>query len=247
MDRWLRLSEKAFPATEFGSDPCCAEAWVGPIPGLFTDQDLDAFRSATEDDARTFERLVEHPLHRHIVKLVVLATRHVPEWLVHSLLRAACLTVNPSFNRHFVAPCLLRFGRRRVVSELIEIARRGSDQLKIGATNALYWGAIAREDEMWPDAQRYEPFDGPPDEPVDDLLEQFAVWAVREFLINKALDVRRVLVHHIASASVRDTEQGGEAIDLARRHPDEFIRARLHYDLGESALIPALPHRGEAD
>ncbi len=56
-------------------------------------------------------------------------------------------------------------------------------------------------------------------------------------------DVRRSLVHHVASKRVRDTEVGRTAIEIARKHPDEYIRDPLASDLGESPLIPRLPER----
>lgn len=246
MDRWIELAEKAFPSAKFGPEPHRAEAWVGPIDGLFTNDDLDAFRSCTAEAAVEFVALLEHPLHRHLVKLLVFATRHVPEWLVDPMLLAAARTVDPSFNKHFVVPCVLLFGRRRVVGALDEIARTGSDPLKVGAANAIYWGSIGREELRWPDDRGHHPYEGPLDDPVHDLLERFKDWALGEFVENECLDVRRALVHYVSSSRLRATEIGRAAIEIARNHPDSFIRERLQYDSGESSSIPCMPHRGDA-
>ncbi len=54
-------------------------------------------------------------------------------------LLAGVHTRNPSFNKHFVFPCVLIHGRRRVVAELIDIAVRGGDAEKAGVGGALYW------------------------------------------------------------------------------------------------------------
>lgn len=209
------------------------------MPGLLTEEDHEAFRKCTEADAPNFWQLVEHPHHRHTVKLLVFATRDVPEWLVGPMLLAACQTTDPSFNRHFVAPCVLRFGRRRVVSELMRIAQGGSNRIKVGAANAMYWGAIKERESWWPPGARlHRSLEARPDESIDDLLGSFETWAVNEFLTTQSVELQRSLVHYISSERVRMCPEAKIAIEQARVHPDGYIRARLQVDLGESNLFP---------
>lgn len=193
----------------------------------------------------TLTKLLAHPLHRHLVKLLVFAAREVPAPLVRPLLEAAADTVNPSFNKHFVAPCCIVYGRRRVVAELVDIANQGNGARITGATNALYWGAIPREGHQWPDERGYVPYVGEPDEPVEDLIEEFDTWAASQFLEVDSLDLQRSLVSRITAAHLRETDLGQKAIVAAREHHDSYIRDRVCYDLGESKLIPCLPHHKE--
>lgn len=237
--RWPQLSEQLFPVARFG-DPERLEAVVS-VGSPFTPDDLTTFRACVPATERAMTELLAHRRHRHLVKLLVFASECVPEPLLRPLLLAGVHTRNPSFNKHFVFPCVLVHGRRRVVAELIDIAARGGDAEKAGVGGALYW-AVPRAHAYWPHHRGWEPYEGPPDEPVADMLAAFSVWAVRELLRNEDLDVRRALVRHIAAVRADEPELAQAAIAVVRAHPDQYLRERLAYDLGESTLIPCKPH-----
>lgn len=236
--RWLELSERLFPAGKY-ADPGRLEAVVS-VGDPFTPADLASFRACEPATAVAMTELLADRRHRHLVKLLVFASECVPEPLLRPLLLAGVHTRNPSFNKHFVFPCVLVHGRRRVVAELIDIAAGGGNAEKAGVGGALYW-AVPRAHAYWPHHAGWKPYDGPPDESVADLLAAFSVWAVRELLGNDDLDVRRALVHHVAAVRAEEPALARAAIAMVRAHPDRYLRERLAYDLGESTLIPCKP------
>lgn len=242
---WLELSERVFPVDRDNGDPRALECRVGPIDNVGTAEDLAAFRACEPPVALELAALLRHPRHRHFVKLLVFATEHVPDALFSEVVLAGVHTLNPSFNKHFIWPCTLVHGRRRVVAELIGICQSGSDLEKAGAARALYWGSAARERIYWPHHQHYTRYQGDPDAPVDDLLADFEEWALAEFIRNDDLDLRRALVSHVPAGLRRFPDLARSAIEIARSHPDPFIRDRLRADLGESPLLPCLPHPTE--
>lgn len=242
--RWLELSAQLFPVAEY-DDPEDLEAVIG-VEVPFAPGDLASFRACDASTERDLTELLAHRRHRHMVKLLVFASECVPEPLLRPLLLAGVHTRNPSYNKHFVFPCVLVHGRRRVVAELVDIAARGGDTEKAGVGGALYW-AVPRAHAYWPHHRRWQPYEGPPDEPVADLLAGFSVWAVRELLGNEDLDVRRALVHHIIAVRDDHPALAQAALAVVRAHPDAYLRERLAYDLGESRLIPCKPHPTATD
>ncbi len=73
----------------------------------------------------------------------------------------------------------------------------------------------------------------------------FEDWALREFIDNDDVDVRRAVLRHVVAAGKREPELSSRAIAIARTHPDAYIRQRIASDLGESHLLPCLPSRAE--
>ncbi|MDO9022286.1 MAG: hypothetical protein Q8S73_31505 [Deltaproteobacteria bacterium] len=173
------------------------------------------------------------------MKLLIFATKTVPEPLFEDTVRAGVLTSNVSFNKHFIFPCAILYGRRRVAESLLGIFMHGTDREKCGTSGAVYWCSIPRQEMYWPhDGGRER---GSADGSIDDLLQLFEDAALEEFLHNPALDVRRALVPWVVSAARRTPELGARAIAIAQEHVDEYIRQRVLCDLGESELIPCLP------
>ena len=244
IDRWTELAERALApvVAKFGAHVLSLENLLTPLEGIVDAHDLAEFRDCPPATAAALTALLADPRYRHVVKSLVSATRWVPEPLVRPMLVAAASTLNPSANQDFVVPCIETAGRRRVVTTLVDIAMTGSDWLKSGATNALYWAWSPGEGVGW----SYGDGTDPPSqliEPVEDVRMAFEDWALREFIDNVAVDVRRGLVHHIVSAAEREPVLSGQAIAIARTHPDAYIRQRIAIELGESRLIPCMPHR----
>lgn len=234
MDRWTTLAERLLaPAiARFGSDALVLECVELPAAGVVEATDLEELCRCTRATTQTLTKLLDDPRQRHAVHSLIVAARCVPDPLLRPMLLAAAQTLNPSTNRKFVEPCTLAFGRRRVVTTLIGIAANEPGGVKAGAVNALYWAWQARESLSWPGAEAtLAPF--PPDEPVEDLYARFVAWAVREFMVNGDLDVRRALVSTLIPARRYEPELAARAIATARADSDPYVRQRIAADLGE--------------
>jgi hypothetical protein len=101
---------------------------------------------------------------------------------------------------------------------------------------------MPRESVHWPHHQHFAPYRGLPDAPVDDLLGEFEELALQEFIRNDDTDVRRALVARVPAGLRRFPALAREAIEIARTSTDAFVRDRLRVDLGETDLIPCMPH-----
>lgn len=244
MDRWTTLADRLLaPATaRFGSNALVLEYLGLPAAGVVDATDLAELCRCTAATTQTLTTLLEDPRHRHAVHSLVVAARCVPDPLLRPMLLAAARTLNPSANRKFVEPCILAFGRRRVVSTLLSIAANESSGVRAGAVNALYWAWAARESLSWP-GEEAAPAPFPPDEPVEDLRAEFMAWAVREFVVSADLDVRRALASTLIPARRYEPELAERAIAMARGDSDPYVRQRIAADLGESRLLPCLPSR----
>jgi hypothetical protein len=246
IDRWTDLAERALAPViaRVCGDVYRLELTWPSIDGIVDAQALAEFRECAPPTAAALTALLADPRYRHVVKRVVEATRCVPEPLVRPMLIAAASTLNPSANQEFVLPCIEIAGRRLVVTTLVEIAMTGSDWLKAGATNALYWAWMPGEgvgwsftietldDGTWPSSLLTEP--------VEDVRMAFEDWALREFIDNVDVDVRRSVIRHIVAAGRRDPVLFARAVANARSSADTYIQQRIALELGESRLIPCL-------
>jgi hypothetical protein len=237
---WLTFSER-FLADHGLKTVASVECRVGPLEGLVPAPVLDAFRACGPGDAEALRTLLRHPLHRLLGKLLIFATETVPEPLFEDTVHAGVMTGNPSFNKHFIVPCAIVYGRRRVLRSLLDVFVQGTDREKYGVAGALYWCSFPREHMHWPHWKRRGAHGPAPDEPIDDLLRTFEDHALEEFVRNPALDVRRALVSALPGAARRAPTLGAQAIAIAREHPDDYVRRRVLCDLGESTLIPCKP------
>ena len=246
MDRWTAIGDRVLApvVARLGTDSRLLEFVTPQVDGIVDAGDLADVCRCAPPTAAALSALLADARYRHVVKGLVIAARSVPEPLLRPMLVAAARTLNPSCNQDFVFPCTLTFGRRRVVTTLLDIALTGSNSLKAGAVNALYWAWAPRQVLRWRPADP-APAPGPPDEPVEDLRQAFLTWAVREFIENTDVDVRRVLVPHVVSARDREPVLAERAVAIAKNHTDAYIRQRVASDLGESQLIPCLPNRTE--
>ena len=239
---WTALSEKLLAGeSRLGRDLECR---IGTVEHLVTQEHLADFRLCGPETVSELSSLLEDVSARHFVKMVVVTARDVPLPLVPALLLAGARTRNPSFNKHFTWPCVLCHGRRIVVRELLRIFRTGSPDERAGAAHGLYWGSMGRGSIYWPHDKFGRP-SGRPDEPVDDLLDEFASVVLSELLAEPDVAIQRVLVANLPKRTADNAELFDRVVERARGSADEYLRKRLAYQLGESELIPCLPERDE--
>lgn len=134
----------------------------------------------------------------------------LPEPFFGALLRAAVHDPDPSFNRQFVEPLRVAFGPRRTQEALLEVLRTGTNQERAGAARAWYWATL---------------------EMVEDVQVRWDRAALREFVVNEDIDVRRCLLPQLPLHPSRYPEElhplVAEAVHIARTHPDEYLRHRV--------------------
>ncbi|MGW4814067.1 hypothetical protein ACWEPB_20820 [Kitasatospora cineracea] len=150
------------------------------------------------------------------------------------LMAAAVYDSNPSFNRQFVEPALNAFGYQRVRSALLDYLRTGTDSERAGAARAWYWSALPlRLSEV-----RAEGSDAEGQPEADDkavLVREWHEAALREFVSNEHLDVRRCILPGLPlrpsayPAELHDLVEA--AVVIARSHPDEYIRHRVEHQV----------------
>lgn len=154
----------------------------------------------------------------------------VPKRLFDDMIRAGVYEEDPSFNRDFIEPCLLSYGRERVCDALLIYLQSGTDVEKAGAASALYW-------------TRYRTA---PVKIQKQICNQF-LWA---FVNNPDLQVRRTIIPQLVLTPwayprhLRPLVK--QAITIARSHADEYIRHRVEVQLGNpgGGLMP-IPKRGQ--
>ncbi|GAA2749946.1 hypothetical protein [Kitasatospora cinereorecta] len=149
------------------------------------------------------------------------------------LLRAAVHDPNPSFNRWFVEAALNAFGRGRVRSRLTDYLRTGTDPERAGAARAWYWTALPLDH---PHLRPTDPAgNGPEANNASVGVRDWNQAALREFVTNEHLDVRRCILPGLPlrpsayPAELHDLVE--EAIAVARSHPDDYLRHRVEHQV----------------
>ncbi len=152
----------------------------------------------------------------------------LPKRLFVPMLRAGILERDPSYNRLFIDPCVHGFGATRVCSALLKYLEHGSNEEKAGAASALFWAWRPK-----------------PGEDMSDLQGRVRDNLLREFVYNEDLEVRRRIIpqlnlepHHYPG-ELRPLVQ--RAIEIARAHPDRYIRHRVEIQLGATGPLMAIP------
>ncbi|MFE2074139.1 hypothetical protein [Streptomyces misionensis] len=79
----------------------------------------------------------------HAVRRPLLERAHLPEEFFAPLLAAAVYDPDPSFCRWFVEPAVYAFGRRRVMTALLDYLRTGTDAEQAGAKRAWYCAHVS--------------------------------------------------------------------------------------------------------
>jgi hypothetical protein len=159
----------------------------------------------------------------------VFAAQSLPKTLVNQMLHTGVLEKNPSFNRSFVEPCVKSVGAARVLSALLDFLRAGTDEEKAGAASALYW--VPRQSDS---------------ESNTDLRQQIRCKMLYEFVNNEDLEVRRRIIPMLTLDERKYSEDFkpfiAKAIEIARSHPDDYIRHRVEIQLGSSGPFMAIPN-----
>jgi hypothetical protein len=187
-------------------------------------EDVTWFRNALEDEQRKF-----------FVAFVLEEPRKVLETLYEPMMRAAIYERDPSKNRAFVLPCVATFGLCRVSGTLLEWFATGSDLEKAGAVQAMYHvGLISVPDHYWrqPDSNAVFKL-------VGDLWMRQRCLLLREFVNNPSVLVRQRIIPHLDLTNVLSYPEGfrpfvSQAIQIARTHPDSYIRHRVEIKMGSN-------------
>jgi hypothetical protein len=152
----------------------------------------------------------------------------VPKRLLASMLRAGVYERNPSFNRLFVEPCVRSYGARWVKEELLRYLESGTDPEKAGAASALYWSGG---------------YTGGAD--IDELRQRIRCQLLREFVGNENLHLRRRIIPMLCVEADQYPEElrplVSRAVEIARSHPDEYIRHRIEVQLGAGGPLLPIP------
>jgi hypothetical protein len=155
----------------------------------------------------------------------------VPGRLLGPMVRAAVMTRNPVAGRFLITPCVRSLGARRVLELLLRYMETGTDAEKAGAVSALYYA-----------------YDNPRDKEVDSLWEQARCWMLRELVANPDLQLRQRIIPMLQLEPDAYPEELRPlipvAIDLARSHPDAYIRHRVEVQLGAGGPLLAIPNTG---
>ncbi|MGR6975022.1 hypothetical protein ACU639_36465 [Streptomyces cynarae] len=108
----------------------------------------------------------------HAVRRPLLERAGLPEELFAPLMAAAVYDPDPSFCRWFVEPALYTFGRRRVMTALLDYLRSGTDAERAGAERAFYCAHLPLRADRSP---AYAP-DGRRDPALDEAHDVVGEW-----------------------------------------------------------------------
>jgi hypothetical protein len=174
-----------------------------------------------------------HRARRVVGKAVKEAAETTPEaspdeWF-EPLMRAAVHEPDPSFVRELVKPAMAAYGRRRVMHALIGHLDTGTPADIAGAARAWYWTQVPLS--IPPGADSPTPESVAEHESYSDLRERYRDTALRRFIAEDDLDVRRCILPGLAldpasyPADLHD--QVTEAVRIARTSSDDYLRHRV--------------------
>lgn len=215
-------------SAEYGSTRAAVRSGVKPSKPLEAPREaIDRMATLAPEDVESLIAILRDDNRKWFVAALVGYSKSLPDAMFSPLLDAGIDEVNPSFNRSFIAPCLVSFGARRVNTYLLDAVESGTDDRKAGAVNALY--------------QAYS------SELPDDVRERKRKMFLKTFVTNSNLDVRRSLIAHLDlnedAYDVSFRHFVPRAIDIARQSEDWYIRHRVEVQLGNVRTLPCLPHR----
>lgn len=185
----------------------------------------------TPDDWLWLREALADPERKWFVALVF-KFQPVPKRLFGAMLLAGVLERNPSLNRVFIEPCVRSLGGRAVLERLARYLEIGTEAEKAGAASALYWaGGNPRGEDLHELHQR---------------LRSRMLW---EFVHNANLDVRRRIIPRLRLEPEAYPEELRSlipiAVEIARSHPDPYIRHRVEIQLGAGGPFMAIPDTGQ--
>lgn len=143
-----------------------------------------------------------------------------------ALINAGVYDPNPSANAQFIRPAITSFGRQRVQTALLGFLRHGTNPERAGAARAWYWTGASQK---YVENNQAE-WDG-----LANLRAEWREAALREFISNEDIDVRRCILPGLPLSTVRyPADQHAlvaQAIRIARTHPDEYLRHRVEIQI----------------
>jgi hypothetical protein len=182
--------------------------------------------------------LPEQVMLRRRIRLALDERQQLPEPLFEPLMRAAVYDPNPSFNRQFVEPAMIAFGPRRVQEAILGYLTTGTNPERAGAARAWYWADVLGwgvEETGAPPESQAELLDA-----RADLRTRWIAAALREFVDNDDLDVRRCLLPGLPlHPAVHPEESHGlvaMAVHIARTHPDDYLRHRVEIQVRDDII-----------
>lgn len=153
----------------------------------------------------------------------------VPKQLFNEMLYASIMEGDPSYNRKFINPCVRSFGALLALNVILHYLETGSNREKYGAISILYWIG-ARPDEKIP----------------EEIYTKIRCWKLREFVNNEDVAVRQRIIPMLTLDPKYYPEEFHnlipKVIQIAREHPDEYIRHRIELQLGGDGLYKPLPN-----
>lgn len=216
-------------------------------------QAVEQFEAAKAEDVQWLTAALQDDAQKWFVADLAANAAVIPDDLCTSMLDAAVEELDPSFDRRFVEPCMRVFGARRVNEYLLEVLELGDDFKKAGAVCALYWAHVSIVYEIkGRSISSLTIEDATPDslaayQALSDIWHRKKNLFLETFVFNTDVDVRRVLFGRLDldENAYEDTHKPlvRRAIEIARSHPDEYIRHQLRLCFGETNLMPALPPR----
>lgn len=181
----------------------------------------------TSEDWQWLAKSLAHPKQKVFVALVF-KRQPVPKRLLAPFLHAAVMEHDPSRNRLYIDPCIRSWGSREVNHRLLRYLETGSNEEKAGVASAFYWAR-----------------GNPLDEDITSLNALIRSALLREFVRNEDLSVRQRIVPLLnldtSAYSIEDHQLIFEAIAIARRHTDQYIRHRIEIQMGVSEPFMAIP------
>jgi hypothetical protein len=183
----------------------------------------------------------------------------IPTYLVEPSLRAGVYERDPSFNKHFILPCMASVGYSSVNEALLEYVEHGTTYEKVGAINALYWASFRfkyrSEVTNWfwnpetnePFWEKLTPKCLAEYKATRDISHKMQYAFLNAFINDDDLHIRRSI---IARLNINPEDYPAElhplvskALGIAVNHPDEYIQSRIQLKLGKERTINPLPHR----
>lgn len=222
----------------------------GTKPFVFPRSAVRRISAPTSEDIPWMREALRHDERKWFVADLARRSGSLAEVFFAPMLDAAIGEVNPSLNRSFVEPCTSAFGLRRVNEYLLDVVESGTDFLKAGAVNALYWAQVLLS---FPgDAPSFRIEHATPEsraayEALADLWQRKRRLLLETFVTNTSVDVRRSIIPTLDLNSRNYPETHWPlvtlAIEIARGSGDDYIRHRVEVQLGNEKVLAPLPHR----
>lgn len=210
----------------------------------YTNELSERFARIKDEDIQWFTNALHDENRKDFVSFVFLGMEiPLPDALFAAMLFAALREQDPSFNGHYVKPCVRSFGHRRVNEFLLKIFEKGTDFEKEQTIKALYWAQTDWGFQGIPPAFKKE-YAIP--ESVNYYEELMDVWKHRDYLFlqefvkNSNLRIRQLLANWLVldedyyPDNLKHLVQ--EAIQIARNHGDSYIRERIEFQLREDRI-----------